>query len=144
MSSDSPRPGSSPPSGPTAPAGRRDRSAHGSDDEYSAGLWRLAGLGMTMTSEILGGALLGWVLDYLFGTKPVLLVVFTVLGVAVGMIGFIRSAIGASGDAGRDARSAVASGRAVALPPEPMDAGNEDAEGTHETDDPAPPGDAPR
>jgi hypothetical protein len=107
----------------------------------------MAGLGMTMTSEVLGGALLGWGLDLLFGTTPVLLVVFTVLGVAVGMIGFIRSAMGASGDAGRDARSLVAAGRAVALPPEPVDADaddKDDADETHEIDDAPAPGDAPR
>ncbi|MHC4811090.1 MAG: AtpZ/AtpI family protein [Planctomycetota bacterium] len=96
---------------PLTPA-RRD--ARG--DAESARLWKLAGIGMTMTSEVIGGAIVGWGLDALFGTGPVLLIVFTVLGVGVGMVGFIRSAVGASGEAGREATRRVAEGRAAPLP----------------------------
>ena len=91
---------------------RRD----GRGDAESARLWKLAGLGMTMTSEVIGGAIVGWGLDALFGTSPVLLITFTVLGVGVGMVGFIRSAVGASGAAGREATRRVAEGRAAPLP----------------------------
>lgn len=104
------------------------RDARG--DAESARLWKLAGLGMTMTSEVIGGAIVGWGLDALFGTGPVLLIVFTVLGVGVGMVGFIRSAVGATGEAGREATRRVAEGRAVPLPeasegPEAPDAAGE-------------------
>lgn len=112
-------PESHPPSRSARPSsGSGSGRARGSDrnDDYSSGLWKLAGLGMTMTSEVVGGALLGWGLDYLLGTTPILLITLTVLGVGVGMTGFIRAALGASGDAGRSARTAVAEGRAAPLP----------------------------
>ena len=60
---------------------------------YSQRLWRLASLGGTMASEILAGALLGWGLDYLLGTRPWFLVILTIGGLVIGMIGFIRSAL---------------------------------------------------
>ena len=65
-------------------------------------LWRLAGMGGTLVSEILGGTLLGWLLDYAFGTKPTLLIVFTVFGVIVGMTTFIRGALAQSRSTGSE------------------------------------------
>ena len=38
-------------------------------------------MGGTLASEILAGALIGWLLDALFGTKPILLIVMTIAGV---------------------------------------------------------------
>ncbi len=102
---------------PLTPPGRPRRP--GSGDAESARLWKLAGLGMTMTSEMIGGAIVGWGLDALFGTGPVLLIIFTVLGVGVSMVGFIRSAVGAAGEAGRQATRRVAEGRAAPLPDVP-------------------------
>jgi len=62
-------------------------------EQESQRLWRLAGMGGTLASEILGGALIGWLLDLFFGTKPTLLIVFTMIGLIVGMTTFIRSAL---------------------------------------------------
>jgi F0F1-type ATP synthase assembly protein I len=72
-------------------------------DQESRRLWRLAGMGATMASEIAAGALIGWLLDRLFGTAPTLIVVCTIAGVVVGMTGFLRRAIVESRAAGREA-----------------------------------------
>ncbi len=56
-------------------------------------LWRLAGMGATLASEILAGTLIGWGLDALFGTKPTLLIICTILGVVIGMGTFLRTAL---------------------------------------------------
>ncbi len=79
-----------------SPSRPSPRSGQSAADAESRRLWRLAGLGGAMTSEILGGTLLGWVLDYFCGTKPTLLIVGTVVGVIVGMTSFIRTAIAQS------------------------------------------------
>jgi F0F1-type ATP synthase assembly protein I len=56
-------------------------------------LWRLAGMGGTLASEILAGALIGFLLDKLFKTDPTLLIAFTAGGVVVGLVTFLRSAL---------------------------------------------------
>ncbi len=66
-------------------------------------LWRLAGMGVTMTSEILAGTLIGWLLDRVLGTDPTLLIVGTVAGIVVGLATFLRRAMAESRQAGRDA-----------------------------------------
>lgn len=62
------------------------------DEAERQRLWRLTGMGGTLATEVLAGAAIGWFLDRLFGTKPTLLVVFTVAGVVFGMTTFIRRA----------------------------------------------------
>jgi ATP synthase protein I len=51
-------------------------------------------LGMRVLSELigapLGGALVGWVLDYWFGTKPWLLLVLLLAGFGIGIRNIIR------------------------------------------------------
>ena len=74
-----------------------------SSDVESQRLWRLAGLGGTMASEIIAGTLIGWVLDRVFGTKPTLLIVGAIVGVVVGLATFIRSAMIETRRAARDA-----------------------------------------
>ena len=69
------------------------QSKRRSSDGEPERLWRLAGLGATMASEILAGALIGWVIDRLAGTKPTVLIVGTLLGVVVGLGTFIRRAL---------------------------------------------------
>lgn len=71
-------------------------------------LWRLAGMGATLTSEILAGALIGWGLDALFGTRPTILIVGTVLGVVVGLGSFIRLALRETRKSSRDATEIAA------------------------------------
>ena len=87
-----------------------------SSDRETARLWRLAGLGGTMASEIIAGALLGWVLDRVFGTKPTLLIVCTILGVVVGLATFIRSALIETRRAGREATRIAATLRDPEVP----------------------------
>ena len=80
---------------PSAPASR-------SNDETRR-LWRLAGLGATLASEIVAGLLIGWVLDKWLDTAPVCMVIGTVVGVLVGMTSFLRIALRESRQAGRRA-----------------------------------------
>ena len=57
-------------------------------------------MGMRMVSEFVGGILvglaIGWGLDYLFNTRPVFLIIFTLLGTAAGFRNVIRAASSAS------------------------------------------------
>jgi ATP synthase protein I len=46
--------------------------------------------GSEFVSAILVGAAIGWGLDRLFGTKPLLLIVFFFVGVAAGVLNVIR------------------------------------------------------
>lgn len=108
--------------------------APSSQDADRRELWRLAGLGFTLTSEVVGGALLGWGLDVLFKTTPIFIVTMTLLGVGVAMTGFIRNALRASASAGRRADALVSEGRAQPLKPVP---GDRDGDG-----EPDPPDDA--
>ena len=62
-----------------------------SDD--SKRLWRLAGMGFTLATEILAGTGIGWLLDLLFNTAPTLLVIGTITGLIVGLLTFFRVAI---------------------------------------------------
>lgn len=71
-------------------------------------LWRLAGMGGTLASEILAAALIGWGLDALFGTKPTLLIICTILGVVVGMGTFLRTALQENRKSTRDAAEIAA------------------------------------
>ncbi|MFK7961985.1 MAG: AtpZ/AtpI family protein [Phycisphaerales bacterium] len=93
-----------------------------SQDADRRELWRLAGLGFTLTSEVVGGALLGWGMDVLFKTSPIFIVTMTLIGVAVAMTGFLRNALGASAQAGRRADAAVHEGRVQPLKDVPGDA----------------------
>jgi F0F1-type ATP synthase assembly protein I len=77
---------------------RRDQGHHAPslrerDEVERQRLWRLAGMGGTLATEVAAGALVGWLLDKLFKTAPVLLVVCTLGGVVVGMTTFIRRAM---------------------------------------------------
>ena len=56
-------------------------------------MWRLSGMGVELASHIVAGVLLGLLGDYIFNTKPVLLIVGTIAGVIVGLAEFIRSAL---------------------------------------------------
>jgi len=86
-----------------APASSSKPSSASFAEEQSRRMWRLTGMGWTLASEILAGAALGWFCDWLFGTKPTLLIICTVAGVLIGMITFIRAATRANKDAVADA-----------------------------------------
>ena len=53
-------------------------------------------MGVRMVSEFIGGILvgvaLGWGLDHFLGTRPILLIIFTLLGTAAGFLNVIRAA----------------------------------------------------
>lgn len=49
-------------------------------------------LGTEMVAGVAVGGVIGWALDGLFGTKPILMVVFLLLGAAAGILGVIRTA----------------------------------------------------
>ncbi|HDJ24306.1 MAG TPA: AtpZ/AtpI family protein [Candidatus Aminicenantes bacterium] len=57
--------------------------------------WRrlaeLSSLGLILPSSIIVGLFFGYWLDKLFGTHPWLLLVFTVLGIASGLINLLRA-----------------------------------------------------
>jgi ATP synthase protein I len=50
-------------------------------------------MGMDMFVNLLAGGILGFGLDWLFGTYPILMLVFGLLGLAFGMLKFIREAL---------------------------------------------------
>lgn len=56
----------------------------------------MSAMGFTLASEVAAGALLGWLVDYLFKTDPVGVIVGSLAGMAVGMTTFIRSALEAT------------------------------------------------
>jgi F0F1-type ATP synthase assembly protein I len=73
----------------SSPRGARERR------EASIG-WRMAGLGMQTSSEVIAGALIGWGLDHWLGTWPTWLLVGGIAGIAVGLTSLIRGAMKAN------------------------------------------------
>ena len=73
----------------SSPRGARERR------EASIG-WRMAGLGMQTSSEVVAGALLGWGLDHWLGTWPTWLLAGGIAGIAVGLTTLIRGAMKAN------------------------------------------------
>ena len=71
------------------PSGSRERR------ENSIG-WRMAGLGMQTSSEVVAGALVGWVIDRWAGTSPTWLLVGGIAGIVVGLSTLIRGAMRAN------------------------------------------------
>jgi F0F1-type ATP synthase assembly protein I len=62
-------------------------------------------MGFTLTTEVVAGVLLGWLADWAFGFEKTFIVVGAILGVLVGMTGFIRSAMAENRRAARERRS---------------------------------------
>jgi ATP synthase protein I len=71
------------------PSRRPDRARE--NRERSIG-WRMAGIGMQTSSEVVAGALLGWAADRWLGTSPRWTLVGAVAGIAVGLTSLIRGA----------------------------------------------------
>jgi F0F1-type ATP synthase assembly protein I len=78
-------------------------------DAEARRLWRLAGMGFTLASEIAAGALIGWLVDSLAGTRSRWIVVGTIAGVVVGLFTFIRQALGEGRKAAREGERVGAS-----------------------------------
>ena len=79
---------------------RPDRK--GNDVDVSASsTGRALSLGMRVLSEFVGGVIagggLGWLLDKLFSTQPLFLIVFIGLGTATGFWNVYRMAVGSTG-----------------------------------------------
>lgn len=49
-------------------------------------------LSTELVAGVFGGGFIGWLLDWWLGTRPVLLVVFLLLGVAAGLLNVVRAA----------------------------------------------------
>lgn len=77
-----------------APADQRPDRAR-ERRETSIG-WRMAGIGMQTSSEVIAGALLGWAADRWLGTSPRWTLVGAVAGIAVGLTTLIRGAMHAN------------------------------------------------
>jgi ATP synthase protein I len=62
------------------------------------------GQALKLATELIAGVavggFIGWWLDFWFGTAPILLVVFFVLGAAAGILNVIRSALRSQAEAG--------------------------------------------
>lgn len=56
-------------------------------------MWRLAGMGWTLVTELIAGMLIGWLFDWIFGLEKVFIVVGAVVGLLVGLSSFIRTAL---------------------------------------------------
>jgi len=61
-------------------------------------------MGFTLTTEVAAGVLLGWLVDWGFGFTRTFIVVGAVVGVIVGMTGFIRAALAENRRAGQPRR----------------------------------------
>lgn len=64
--------------------------------------WRMV---VDLTAGIAVGLTIGWGLDSLFGTKPLFMIVFVLLGFAAGVNVMLRSAKGRRGGAARGAEA---------------------------------------
>ncbi|MBU3684013.1 MAG: AtpZ/AtpI family protein [Phycisphaerales bacterium] len=58
--------------------------------------WRMAGLGMQTSSEVVAGALIGWAVDRWLGSSPTGLLIGGIAGIAVGLTTLIRGAMRAN------------------------------------------------
>ena len=66
-----------------------------------ARMMRLLGVGITFGAELIAGLAIGWLLDEWLDTGHLFLIIGTLMGLVVGGIGFIRSAMKATRAAAR-------------------------------------------
>ena len=71
---------------PTTPARQ-----HSASDQLRL-MWRVAGMATLMSSEVAAGAGIGWLVDRWQGTAPRWMTIGGLVGLAIGMTGFVRSA----------------------------------------------------
>lgn len=55
--------------------------------------WRMAGLGMQVSSEVLAGLLLGWLYDRWRGTAPTGATIGAIIGIVVGLVSLVRGSM---------------------------------------------------
>jgi F0F1-type ATP synthase assembly protein I len=104
----------------TSPASRRPEST---DDETRLG-WRMAGLAFVMSSEAAAGAGIGWLIDHFAGTGTRWLLIGAIVGIAVGMLSFIKGALALNRLLTQQERERKA--RGIPLPPPLPDEPEED------------------
>jgi ATP synthase protein I len=80
----------------------RESESSGLSDEESAkrssALGKAFQLSVELVAGVFVGGLAGWALDGWFGTSPLFLLVFLLLGIAAGFLNVIRAARGMSGN----------------------------------------------
>lgn len=74
----------------------------GGDDQ--SGLWKASGMGMELTGAILGGALVGWLIDKWLGSAPTGVIIGLVIGMVGGGLNFVRAAMRMNRRAAEDYR----------------------------------------
>lgn len=70
------------------PGGKEEESDKGEFRQYL----RLSTLGIEMGVALAIGMLIGWYLDRLFGTRPWLIIIFSIFGIAAGFRNLVRLA----------------------------------------------------
>lgn len=78
---------------------RHEPASSASQDRGSA-MGEALKLSTEMIAGVAVGGFIGWALDRLFGTAPILMVVFLILGAAAGILNVIRSAQRRQAEAG--------------------------------------------
>ncbi len=70
--------------------GRDEGAGGGAGGEGFRGLWGLSSLVLNLPAAIAVGLFFGYLLDKWLGTKPWMLIIWTLLGVASGLLTLIR------------------------------------------------------
>jgi ATP synthase protein I len=73
-------------------------------------LWDLSSAALTIPSAIAVGMFIGYWLDKALGTKPWLIIVFTLLGVSSGLLTFVRRALKYNREVEKDAAAGMSAG----------------------------------
>lgn len=76
----------------------------GKDPSTQRRYWRAMGVATTFASEVAGGLILGWGVDWLLGVKMRWIVVGGIVGLIVGLVNFIRGALRESRAAAEEVR----------------------------------------
>ena len=86
------------------PVAPKPAPAGGGEDGFGSAMSMAMRAGSEFVAGVLGGGAIGFGLDWLFGTKPALTIVFFFLGVAAGTLNVIRAASPKGGRAGANSR----------------------------------------
>lgn len=88
------------------------------DDVETRVGWKMAGIGMQVTSEVAAGALIGWLIDRWRGHGHLGVLIGSVCGICVGLFTLIRQSLLLNRHLDRVAPTA---GRGTPIPPDPED-----------------------
>ncbi|MHC5003983.1 MAG: AtpZ/AtpI family protein, partial [Planctomycetota bacterium] len=72
--------------------GEQRRIGRDSPEQVRIG-WQMAGLGFQSTSEVIAGALLGWLWDLWRGTAPTGVLIGSITGLVVGLYTLVRQSL---------------------------------------------------